>query len=254
MQSVLLTDAEETVRAHLSGNARLLEHYTTQLAHDSSLMVRKYLAANPCTPTTLLNQLWLMDEMEIWQGLARHPHASPELLTLLARQGDVRVQAIVAAHKHTPATVLYELARLNVRDIWYGLITNPYTPLAILELALTTPYTDLWQRMLNHPVIMSNQYRPFFALLTSKIQQLITAGNLPNWLRQVVFQYYTALPATIVEPFASSPYWEERYLAASHPHISPSVLDMLAHDGICYVRAAAQDALEHSQGVRDVLH
>ncbi len=242
------------MRAHLSGNARLLEQYTTQLTQDSSLMVRKYLATNPRTPTTLLHQLWLTGEMEIWLGLARHPHASPELLTWLAQQGDVRVRAIVAAHKHTPATVLHALARQNVREIWYGLVTNPHTPLAILELALATPYTDLWQRMLNHPVIICNQYRPFFALLTSKIQQLIASGNLPNWLRQVVFQYYTALPATIVEPFASSPYWEERYLAASHPHISTSVLDMLAHDGICYVRAAAQDTLKHRQQASDLLH
>jgi len=253
-QSVLLADHEEIVRAHLSKNARLLAQHTSQLAQDSSLRVRKYLAANPNTSPTLLDQLWQTGEMEIWQGLARNPQASPELLTQLARQGDIRVQTRVAAHKHTTVEVLHELAGQNKREIWYGLVANPHTPLAILELAYTTAHVELQLRIINHPVMVRNHHRPLLALLANKIQQLIAPGYLPNWLRQAVFQYYTALPATIVEPFASSPYWEERYIAACHAHISTSVLDMLTHDGICYVREAAQDMLKRREQTPDLLH
>lgn len=166
----------------------------------------------------------------------------------------MHIQARVAAHKHTTVEVLHELAKQNKREIWYGLVANPHTPLDILELAYAMAYIELRQRIINHPVMVHNHHRPLLALLANKIQQLIAPGNLPNWLRQVVFQYYTSLPATIVEPFASSPYWEERYIAACHSHISTSVLDMLAHDGICYVREAAQDTQESRQQAHNLLH
>jgi hypothetical protein len=69
-----------------------------------------------------------------------------------------------------------------------------------------------------------------------------------------LFQYYTALPTTILELFANSPNWEERYLVARHPQIAESVLDALSHDGICYVRAAANDALQRRKHSHDPLH
>jgi hypothetical protein len=217
-------------------------------------MVRKYLAANPRTPTRLLEALWQTEDMEVWQGIARHPQTTPEMLAQLAQQGNVRVRAAVAAHKHTPAEVLFTLAKENVREIWYGLTANPHTPLAILEQVLATPYTELWYRLVNHPTIVREQRRPLLTLLTRKIQPLVTTSSLPDWLRKVVFQYYTSLPATMIELFANSPYWEERYLAARHPHMTEPVLDALAHDGICYVRAAAQDMLQHRQLSRDRQH
>lgn len=247
IQLTRLTDPEVSVRASLSGNASLAEQCYTALAQDPSPTVRKYLAANSRTPISLLETLWQTGDAEVRQGIARHPQAAPELLAQLAQQDDVRVRAAVAAHKHTPVEVLRTLAQENTREIWYGLVANPHAPLDILERALATPYSELCYRLMNHPTIVREQRRPLLALLVSKIQPLIAADRLPDWLRKVVLQYYTALPASLIEQFASSPHWEERYLAARHPRMAESVLNALAHDGICYVHAAAHDALQQRQ-------
>ena len=79
------------------------------------------------------------------------------------------------------------------------------------------------------------------------IQRLITTNSLPDWLRRVVFQYHAALPVALIEPFAASPYWEERYLAARYPRLPEALLNELAHDGIGYVRTVAGEALQHRQ-------
>ncbi|HTK06437.1 MAG TPA: hypothetical protein VL485_04650 [Ktedonobacteraceae bacterium] len=254
IQSMLATDPEVAVRAGVSGNARLPESCFAVLVQDPSPLVRKQLAANSRLPVQHLETLWRTGNAEVWQGVARHPQTAPELLTQLAQQGDARVRAAVAAHRQTPLEVLYALEQENVREIWQGLAMNPNAPLDILERALATPYTDLWYRLFNHPTMLRNQRRPYLTLLASKLQQLMVANSFPNWLRKVVFQYYTSFPATIMEPFASSPHWEERYLAARHPQIAESLLDTLAHDGICYVQAGAQDALQQRKLSHNLKH
>lgn len=243
MYVALLNDPAETVRARLAGNARLSEQNAARLAQDSSLLVLASLAANPRAPLSLLEQLWQTGEMEVRRGLARNPRLSLDLLAQLARQGDARVRAAVAAHKRTPPEVLRELAREDRREIWLALASNPHAPLDLLESALATSNVELWLRLFNHPAMQRNQRRPFFALLAGKLQQCIATDKLPDWLRRVVFQYYTALPAAFLKPLAASPFWEERYLAARHPRAPEALLNELAHDGICYVRTAAQDAL-----------
>jgi hypothetical protein len=252
IQSMLAADPEVVVRVGVSGNARLPESCFAVLVQDPSPLVRKQLAANSRLPMQHLETLWRTGNAEVWQGVARHPLAAPELLAQLAQHGDARVRAAVAAHRQTPLEVLYALEQENVREIWHGLAMNPNAPPDILERALATPYTDLWYRLFNHPTMLRNQRRPYLTLLASKLQQLMVANSFPNWLRKVVFQYYTTFPASVMEPFASSPHWEERYLAARHPQIAESVLDELAHDGICYVQAAAQDALQHRKSSRNL--
>lgn len=247
LQATLRTDPAEMVRANLSSNACLSEQNAALLAQDPSLTVRASLAANPRVPLSLLEQLWQMREREVWRSLARNPRLTPELLTQLAQQGNEDLQAIVAAHKRTPQEVLRELARENRSEIWYALAANPQTPLDVLEQALALSDTELWLRLFKHPTIARAQHHPFLTLLTSKLQPLIAANSLPDWLRRVVFQYYNALPAALLELFASSPHWEERYLAVRHPRMSDARINELARDGICYVRTAAQDVLANRQ-------
>lgn len=247
LHASLCADSAEAVRSGISGNACLSEPHAALLAQDSSRAVRASLAANPHVSAYLLAQLWQMGEKEIWRGLARNPRLTPELLTQLARQDDTDLQALVAAHKRTPQEILRELARENRSEIWYALAANPQTPLDVLEQALAMRDTELWLRLFNHPAIVRARHHPFLTLLSSKLQPLIAANSLPDWLRRVVFQYYNALPITLLELFASSPYWEERYLAARHPRVSEARLNELAHDGICYVRTAARDILANRQ-------
>jgi len=239
----LRTDPDERVRARLSSNARLSEQNATLLAQDSSLLVRAALAANPRISAHLLTQLWQTGEHAIWHGLARNPRLTPELLTQLAQQNDTSLQVSVAAHKHTPGEVLRELARKSTPEIWYALAANPQTPLDVLEQALAIRNTELWLRLANHPAMMRAHRHPLLTLLIGKLQQHIATNSLPDWGRRVTFQYHHALPAALLEAFAVSPYWEDRYLATRHPRITEARLNELAHDGICYVRTAAQDAL-----------
>lgn len=241
--AALCTDPDERVRARLSSNARLSEQNATLLAQDSSLLVRNALAANPRVSAHLLNQLWQTGAREIWHGLARNPQLTPDLLTQLAQQNDISLQASMAAHKHTPVEVLRELARKNTPEIWYALASHPQTPLDVLEQALAIRDTELWLRLANHPAMLRAHRRPLLMLLIGKLQQHIATNSLPEWVRRVVFQYHHALPPALLEAFAASPYWEDRYLATRHPRIAETRLNELAHDGICYVRTAAQDVL-----------
>jgi pentose-5-phosphate-3-epimerase len=240
LMKVLLNDPAVSVRASLSGNARLTEECFTRLARDAEPKVRRYLAANPRTPVTLLARLQQTEEMEVWQGIARHPKTEPEVLERLARLGDQRVQIAVAAHPRTPLSVLDLLSQIDKREIWLALAGNLHTPLDILERAIRLDDFELWFRVFNHPVMV--QRRPFLKLLTDEIRSLVATNSIPDWLRRAVLQYYTALPAQLLEPFAESPYWEERYLVARHPHTEAALLDKLAQDGIVFVRAAANDA------------
>jgi len=242
-QAALLLDRSDTVRASLSGNARLLTAHATALAEDPSSIVRRYLAANPRIPVTLLEKLRQSEDAEVWRGLARHPKASVELLTQLGRSDDRQTQVAVAAHPQTPGVLLAELARQQDREIWYALASNPNTPLEILAQAVNLSEVDLWFRLINHPTLLHEKRRPFFTLLAGKLQLLIARNQLPDWLRRVFLQYYTALPLEIVALFAASPYWEERYLVARRPYLPESLLEALARDGICTVRAAAREAL-----------
>jgi hypothetical protein len=99
---------------------------------------------------------------------------------------------------------------------------------------------------------MNCYHHLLLALLIRKLQPQIARGDLPNWLQRAVFQHYTSLPAMLPEAFADSPYWEERYLAATHPSISIPVLETLSQDGIYYVRAAAQHRRERRQHARNL--
>lgn len=246
-QAALLVDAVESVRASLSGNARLRAEHAAHLAHDPSPKVRASLAANPRTSAALFATLLRAEEPEVWAGLARHPHMPPQVLAQLARQGDQTTRLAVAAHTRTPVETLAELARENTHAIWCALASNPRTPLSVLEPVLRTASVDLLYRLLHHPAMLRARRRPALKLLAEKIQPLLANNILPDWLRRVFLQYMAALPVELVELFAASPYWRERYLVARRPHLPEALLQTLAQDGICHVQKAANEALERRE-------
>src|SRR5579859_105455 len=243
----LLEDDHEGVRASLAGNARLPAHFCERLAYDPSLSVRKYVAANMRTSPELLATLLSTNNMEIWQGIARHRHVSPALLAHLAQHGDILVRAAVAAHKRTPIETLSMLAQEPAHAIGLALASNPHLPLAIIEQLIAREGVELWCRLINHPTVLRDQHRPFHALFFAKSKRLMLTDALPSWFRRVAFQYSTALPPTMLEVFATSPFWEERYLVARHPRMSEAILTTLAHDGISYVRVVARTTLQQRQ-------
>lgn len=243
-QAALLADSAESVRASLSGNARLSAEHATLLAQDPSSRVRAYLAANSRTPVALLTMLLQTAEPEVLTGLARHPKLPPTVLAQLARVDDPRIRVAVAAHTRTPAETLAELARDDTHAIWCALASNPATPLSVLEQAFHMLSPDILVRLLHHPAILQAKRAPLLKVLAAKIQPLLATNRLPDWLRRVFLQYYTALPLEIAALFATSPYWQERYLLARRPHLPEPILQALAQDGICHVRDAAHAALE----------
>ena len=250
LQAELLGDSAETVRAALSGNARLSQEHAIRLARDPSTRVRKYLAANPHTPVALLDELWQTGNLEVWQGLARHPRIAPDLLAQLARRGDAPTRLAVAAHTRTPADTLRELAQEKGRALCYALASNQNTPLDVLEQMVEIDAVDLWYLLVQHPAMRHAKCRPLIKHLVERLQPLIARNCLPRWLRRAFAQYYTALPKEIVAQFAASLYWQDRCLVACCPHIPETVLETLAQDGICHVRAAARQALEQRQNHR----
>lgn len=238
--AALAQDDAEVVRAGVGGSARITTDIAEQLLQDQSIKVRKALAANPRTPVAFLDVLLQTGEMEIWQGLARQPRLEPAQLVYLAEHGDLQVRSAVVAHKRTPPEVLEQLAREDRKVIWQSLASNPHTPLAILQRAIETEDYGIWFRVMNHPAMMQCRRQPFLELLRKKMRTLIINDELPAWFRKAVWQYYPSLPAAIVETFAMSLRWEERYLVTRYPYVTPTTLEALAHDGNQYVRAAAR--------------
>ncbi|GHO88477.1 hypothetical protein [Dictyobacter formicarum] len=236
----LARDEAEVVRASIGDSARLTADVAGQLLQDQSIKVRNALAANPRTPSAVLDVLLQTGEMEIWQGLARQPHLEPAQLVYLAKHGDLQVRSAVAAHKRTPIEMLEQLAREDRKEIWQALASNPHTPLTILKCAIETEDYEIWFRVMNHPAMMRCRRQPFLELLRKKMRTLIINDELPAWFRKAVWQYYPSLPAAIVETFAISLCWEERYLVTRYPYVTPTTLEALAHDGNQYVRAAAR--------------
>jgi hypothetical protein len=246
-QVTLMADAVEDVRVSLSRHARLRVDHAEKLSRDLSPRVRAALAANPRTPVSLLPVLLHAEEPEVWAGLAHHPRLAPEMLTLLAHQGDARTRLAVAAHTRTPVETLAELAQDRTHAMWCALASNPNTPLNVLEQALPTNDIGLLYRLREHPAMTHVHHRPLLALLAERLQPLVAAHSVPNWLRKALLQYFNALPIELVSLFVISPYWQERYLLATRPHTPEVVLQRLAQDGIYPVREAARKRLEERQ-------
>jgi len=240
----LLKDDSERVKAGLSSNASLPVYATTHLTSDAT-SVRKALAANPRTPPALLAMLLQTGSMEVWQGIAHNPRATTEQLAYLAHHGDEQVRSAVAAHKRTAVNILRTLSQEKYKGIWLGLTTNPHTPIDVLAKAVAMQDHALWFRIYKHPVMLQHKRQPLIDLMQQRIRSLVRTNSLPAWYRKAFNQYYLTFPAVIVEEFANSPFWEDRYLVTRHPKTSQKTLQSLTQDGHSYIRAAARTALNY---------
>ncbi len=183
--------------------------------------------------------------------IARLPQASPELLTRLARIKNVSTSQAVAANVSTPISILYELFNSSHREKYYqALIANPNTPLEIFEQMLAVRLTtrsygeaiNLMNRLKDHPAVLRDRRRVILNyalnLLKRQVMTPLTIGS-----RYLLLEN-PELPLPILEIFARSSMWEERYLVTQHPQSPKEVIEKLSHDGNRYVRAGAQESLK----------
>lgn len=258
----LAHDQNWRVLAHLATNPQLPLHLLEGLAAHPRVEIRCGVASNPDAPLALLERLYLEQDEQMHYNIAGNPNASPALLTQLEQSGSAHIAEALASNPSAPAPLLYRLAQRYPgpsmdslylpknyqRDasVYKRLAQNPCAPLALLSFLLFTtnvPDIDLIAPILAHPsaehVDLIHSYLAWY--LCTKAGPGFEAP-ISSGLRLLILDL-PDLPRPLLEAFARSPYWQERYLAMQHPTASPAMLAQLTHDGHSYVRAMARKRL-----------
>lgn len=237
-------DKSNWVREQLAGNTQTPHHIFEILAKDVS-DVRCRLAANPRLPEELFLQLAHEKKVPVLAGVAANPQASPELLTRLAQMGQREICVRIAANKRTPPEVLkrlvvYEDHFWNTPTVWERLASNPHTPLETLKRIFLEGNELLKDRVVHHPTVRRERtiYQELF--IESIKHERLNSTSL-KWRFHLL--QIPDVPRPLLSALAQSMYWQERYMVAQHMATPRHTLVALTHDGNCYVRMAARDAL-----------
>jgi hypothetical protein len=253
----LLSEGRQEVLRGLAANPQLPVELVEQLLTSAHAAIRRRAAAHPALPPERLRQLAASRDQALLSGLARNPAAPPEVLEQLA-QRSIELEVAVSAHPHTPPAVLEQLATRSLSRIQANgalessplydhdllllrnLAANPATPLSLLEQLLTVNNEEITVLVATHPRVLAEGQQLIHDYLLEALREEIIKADLPSRLRWLLLQRRD-LPAPLLEIFANSGRWIERYLVARHCATPASVLEALAHDGNRYVRAAARE-------------
>lgn len=272
----LAHDKHWRVRAHLAANPHLplplLEHF----ASDPLVEIRRCVAANPTTSPALLERLYLEPDVQMHCNIAANPNASSTLLAQLEQSGSAPICEALASNTAAPESLLYRLALhypapsmsllflqtklYHNTYVYKKLLQNPSAPLSALSPLLFAAYEpdiNLIRPIMDYPsaeraelllsylayYLCTKQHQIYYSVsyVHSQLSWFALRPPSPR-LRQLLLDW-PALPRPLLEAFARSPYWEERYLAIQHPAASSEMLTRLTHDGHRYVRAMARKRL-----------
>lgn len=251
--ALLFQMENEAVSAALAANTQTPPDLLQQLLNHPSPKVRASLAGNKNAP---LEPLSFEQDAKILIKLALNPATSSAILRRLAQVNRLEVQVAVAAHPRTPADILTRMCASDERAIWQKLARNPSTPIPVLKqlfILITSEkdpsgncYRD-WLYLAWHPAILADQQQFLFEVFREKSRRhILSYPHLSKsyWTSfdpSILLQPF--LPLAMLELFASSPFWEERYRVTRHPAATEALLETLSHDGHCYVRASASEHL-----------
>ncbi|WP_069801356.1 hypothetical protein [Thermogemmatispora onikobensis] len=237
----LCAHPEEMVRRRAASHPALapeiLHHLAASRKQDRAVLAG--LARNPQTPTEILARLVELDDREIHLALCQQPHLPVSLLERLATHylSEWRRQraALVAEENAQPIEILRSLA------------AHPAAPLTLLEQLLRLNDSEVAITVATHPQVSAQGQNLIFEYLLETLREEIIKADLPSRLRPLLLQR-PDLPPALLELFAESGRWVERYLVSRHVAAPPSLLETLARDGNCFVRAAARARLASQPG------
>jgi hypothetical protein len=254
----LSEDPAEDVLKSLAGNAQLPQGLFWQLTYHSLPAVREQVARNPRAPLQVLEKLLEGKESLVLEGIARNPQATPGILERLAGEDNKVIQRAVLAHKHTPEKTLIRLATRLLQEISEArkrsynyideLITlqrtsvNPHMPLEILtELLNISSGEPFVVAIANHPAVLHNRRQIIKDYLLVKLKQELNYGGI--WSLSLPLLEEGVHQIAILEIFAGSRQWVQRYMVTQHPRAPREIIETLAQDLEPHVRAAARAAL-----------
>ncbi|WP_052887981.1 hypothetical protein [Thermogemmatispora carboxidivorans] len=237
----LCAHPEEKVRQCAASHPALapetLHHLAASHKQDRALLAG--LARNPHTPAAVLARLVELDDREIHLALCQQPHLPTSLLEGLAARylSEWRRQraALVTEESTQPIEILRSLA------------AHPAAPLTLLEQLLRLNDSEVAISVATHSQVSAQGQHLIFEYLLETLREEIIKADLPSRLRPLLLQR-PDLPPALLELFAESGRWVERYLVTRHVAAPPTLLETLAHDGNCFVRAAARARLASHPG------
>nr|BBH94904.1 hypothetical protein KTA_31030 [Thermogemmatispora argillosa] len=218
--------------SHPALTPEALRRLATASAHDRPLLVG--LACNPQTPIDVSTWLAELDDRDIHLALSKQPQLPGPLLERLAarylREWRRQRAATLAEEGAQPIEILRSVA------------AHPATPLTLLEQLLRLNDSEIAIAVATHPQVVAQAQGPIFDYLLETLREEIIKADLPSRLRPLLLQRQD-LPPALLELFAESGRWVERYLVTQHAAAPATLLETLAHDGNCFVRAAARARL-----------
>ncbi|MBE3564608.1 MAG: hypothetical protein IMW90_02650 [Thermogemmatispora sp.] len=262
LSASLARDSALEVVLSLAGNPCLPPKLAEQLCAHSQAMVRWRIASHPALAPETLRHLASSHRQDrsLLAGLARNPNTPADVLTWLAELDDREIHLALSQQPELPAPLLERLAARYLSEwrrqravvstdegtqpieILRSLAAHPSSPLTLLEQLLRLNDSEVAIAVATHPRTITQGQSLIFDYLLETLREEIIKADLPSRLRPLLLQRRD-LPPALLELFAESGRWVERYLVAQHAAVPSTLLETLAHDGNCFVRAAARARL-----------
>ncbi|WP_376794966.1 hypothetical protein [Thermogemmatispora sp.] len=258
----LLHDSEMEVVLSLASNPRLPSHLAEQLCNHPQAIIRRQAASHPGLSSETLHRLVAtrIEDRPLLAGVACNPNVPLDVLTRLVEMDDREIHLALSRQPRLPASLLERLATRYLSEwrrqraalpieesaqpieILRALAAHSASPLTLLEQLLRLNDSEVAIAVATHPRVAAQGRGLLFDYLLETLREEIIKADLPSRLRPLLLQRRD-LPPALLELFAESGRWVERYLVAQHAAAPPPLLETLAHDGTCFVRAAARARL-----------
>jgi hypothetical protein len=239
----LARDKDSDIRELVANNPNTPVNLLEQLAQDRNESVRKSVANNPNIPIKLLEQLAQYKNELIRKSIVNNPNTPVQLLELLAQDENYGVRIYVANNLNTPVQLLELLAQDENKWVRRGVASNPNTPRKLQKQLLNQLAQDenrhLREFVAGHPKTPVN-------LLLEVMLKFCPPDSTPSLSRFLILLHSKA-PYQALAKYYCSEIWLERYAIAQNSNSSPNILNALAKDANCIVRAAAKANLQNHQ-------
>ncbi|MBX5449302.1 hypothetical protein [Thermogemmatispora sp.] len=263
----LLHDPTLEVVLALANNPRLPPALVEQLCRHPHELVRRCAASHPALTPERLRSLARSSTNDrlLLAGLARNPHTPVDVSSWLLELDDRDIHLALSKQPQLPGPLLERLAARYLGEwrrqrtalateegappieILRSVAAHPAASLALLEQLLRLNDSEVAITVATHPQMVAQAQGPIFDYLLETLREEIIKADLPSRLRPLLLQRRD-LPPALLELFAESGRWVERYLVTQHAAAPAPLLEILAHDGNCFVRAAARTRLASLSG------
>ena len=231
--------------------------------------VVKEIAGNVSTPKKILIELSKIQHLPILYSLAKNPNTPDLALRKLFEIEDDRLKRYIAKNSNTPIDIIEKLAHCDCYKIRFNLAHNHELPTEILLLLIRKEKSNkeysIGHLLANHPhadetifnlLIKFNYSNTFYQILfhrnctlpvTKYLLSRFFEGIEPlsceepfgsRGLGHLATCFSSNTQGSILESYANSPFWLERYAIATNPNTPQKVKELLLKDANAVVRSS----------------